>query len=299
MLVLIRRRLYLSQIIKPTSFPVPIIIVGNITVGGNGKTPVVIAIQFWLKQLGYQVGIVNRGYKSGAENELLILNAANTSPLAGDEANMLSELCTCPIGIGADRVAVTEHLLSQYPDVDCILADDGLQHYQLERDIEIAIKRERAMGNGFCLPAGPLRERRSRLQQVDLVIDRDSEDVKENFGLLWQLEQPEQTCTLTSFSGQTVHALAGIGLPELFFQALETEGLKVVPHAYEDHHPFELQDIPTEPDYPILVTHKDAVKLRQFRNKNIWVVPLELQLSDDVQYQLKNLLQKVRKARHG
>ncbi len=292
LLVLIRIQLYRWQFLKSEKISVPVIVVGNISLGGNGKTPFVVSLVQLLQQRGFQPGILTRGYKSDHEQETTILSQSATSDRAGDEANMLSELCGCPLGIGANRVKSASTLIQQFPQIDMLVMDDGLQHYALQRDIEIIVQREQSYGNGFCIPAGPLREPRSRLQQVDLVVDRDGSELSEQFGFCWNLNHPEQQCELADFKDQNVNALAGIGFPELFFGALRQQGLNLVSsRSFSDHETFTLQDIMTFNQAPLLVTHKDAVKLRSFATDNIWVVPLELTLSDDLQYQLLSLLE--------
>ena len=296
LLVWLRRRLYQWQWFAAQSLPVPVIVVGNISLGGNGKTPVVHSLTQILRKQGHNIAILTRGYKSDFEHRTLLLKPGETSQQAGDEANMLAQLCACPIGLGADRVRAGQALLQQYPDIDLLVADDGLQHYALARDIEIIVVRERANGNRFCLPAGPLREPLGRLQQADLVIDRDGNEISERLGVCWNLQQPAQTRELASFIGQPLQALAAIGFPELFFQQLRAAGLQVEGHAYPDHYPFSEQDLAGYAGEKLLVTHKDAVKLSAIalgdRWSNIWVVPLELTLSDDLQYHLLTILER-------
>lgn len=291
LLVLLRYQLYRWKWLQSHAIGKPVIVVGNISVGGNGKTPVVHSLVKLLRSRGYHPGILTRGYKSDYEGQSVILNPAEISDRAGDEANMLSELCAVPIGVGADRVKTGKQLLSVFPQIDVVIADDGLQHYALARDVEIIVRREQALGNGFCLPAGPLRESEKRLLHCDLVVNRDSSDATENFADCWNLAQPEIKRKLSTFQGQRVFALAGIGFPEIFFTALRAHGLDVQALAFADHHDFCPADLPADTTVPLLVTHKDAVKLRPFATQNIWVVPLELTLSDDLQYQFLKILE--------
>lgn len=290
-LVYIRHWLYQRNWLQSTRIGKPVIIVGNISVGGNGKTPVVQSLVKLLKTKGYSPAILTRGYKSDYEGQTVILKPSQTSDRAGDEANMLSELCDCPIAVGADRVKTGTELLQQFPDVTIVIADDGLQHYALARDMEIIVVRQLALGNGFCLPAGPLRESRRRLQHCDLVVNRDSADISENFGECWNLLQPEQKRDLDFFRGQKVVAMAAIGFPDSFFDALRSRGIELETLAFADHHAFCAHDLPDDTSLPLLITHKDAVKIRSFATQNIWVVPLELTLSDDLQYQLLTTLE--------
>jgi tetraacyldisaccharide 4'-kinase len=276
--------------------PVTTVVVGNITLGGNGKTPIVIALYQLLQANGYQVGIITRGYKSGHEHSIQVLSNGLTSAAVGDEANMMSEICHCPIGVGADRVKGAKQILQQFPDLDVILSDDGLQHYALKRDVEIAVCRFMALGNGLMLPAGPLREPRTRLDQVDITINRDSNQVIESLGEVWNLVDRETTCDISDFHGKQVHALAGIGFPEIFFASLAQMGIDVIEHEYPDHYEFSAQELNLKPELPILVTHKDAVKLKGIARDNVWVVPLQLELGDELKDQILGLLES---RRHG
>ncbi len=291
LLVWIRRKLYQWHWLRSEHLSVPVIVVGNISVGGNGKTPVVVSLTTILKQRDFEVGILTRGYKSDHEHQTQLLAPGQISDRVGDEANMLSELCNCPIAVGADRIKAGRALLDQFPSINLLIADDGLQHYTMSRDIEIIVTRERANGNRFCLPAGPLREPLRRLNQADLVIQRDGAELRESFAQCWNLKDPLQTCELSDFRGHKIQALAGIGFPDLFFSGLIEQGLDMETHAYPDHYQFTAQDIKPFQSTPLLVTHKDAVKLRAFATENIWVVPLELTMSDDLQYRLINLLE--------
>ena len=292
----LRRLGYRMRLLRSHKLPVTTIIVGNITLGGNGKTPIVVALYQLLQDKGYKVGIVTRGYKSGNENRIQILAGGLTSAGVGDEANMISEICRCPIGIGANRVTAAKRILQQYPEIDVILSDDGLQHYALKRDIEIAVCRFMALGNGLMLPAGPLREPRERLQQVDITINRDSDQVVESLGEVWNLLRPEIKRNIGEFQGRQVHALAGIGFPEIFFASLAQMGIDVIEHEYPDHHEFSAQELNLRPQLPILVTHKDAVKLKAIAGENVWVVPLHIDLGEELS---DRILQLVEKHKHG
>ncbi len=182
-------------------------------------------------------------------------------------------------------------ILERFPETDIILSDDGLQHYALKRDIEIAVCRDLSLGNGLMLPAGPLREPRSRLKRVDLTINRDSDQVIESLGEVWNLVQPERTRHISEFMGRQVHALAGIGFPEIFFASLAQMGIDVIEHEYPDHYEFNVQDLNLKPELPILVTHKDAVKLKAIARDNLWVVPLNIEFSEDLSSQILQLLE--------
>ena len=290
----VRRLGYWTGLLRSHKLPVTTIVVGNITLGGNGKTPIVIALYQLLQDKGYRVAIITRGYKSGHESRIQILNEGVTSAAVGDEANMMSEICRCPIGVGANRVASAKQILQKFPETEIILSDDGLQHYALKRDIEIAVCRELAFGNGLMLPAGPLREPRSRLRRVDITIDRDSDQVIESLGEVWNLLQTDRRCSISEFHGKQVHALAGIGFPEIFFASLVQMGIDVIEHEYPDHHEFSAQELNLKPELPILVTHKDAVKLKAIARENVWVVPLQIELGDSLSAQIIQLVEQRR-----
>lgn len=287
----VRRLCYRLGLLPSTRLPVTTIVVGNITLGGNGKTPVVIALFQLLKRKGYHPAIVTRGYKSGNEHKVQILSAGQVDIGAGDEANMISEICECPIGVGANRIEAARSILSMHPETDVILSDDGLQHYALQRDIEIVVCRLVAFGNGLIMPAGPLRETRSRLEQADITINRDGNQIIETLNEVWNLNNPSNKMHISKFKGQQVHALAGIGFPEIFFASLVQVGIDPIAHEFPDHHDYSSQDLALKPDLPILVTHKDAVKLKGIASDNIWVVPLGIEFSSDLESKLLQLLE--------
>jgi len=292
-LVSIRSFLYRVKFYTAQKPKCPVIVVGNITVGGNGKTPVIQALAHLLKQQGFKPGIITRGYKSQTEATVTLLDKGEQNDLAGDESNMLSESCLCPIAVGVER-HVTAQALVDEKSVNVILSDDGLQHYALARDIEIVVKRDIALGNGWCLPAGPLREPKSRLASVDLVIDRDKADVLESLGSPWCLNAPQTIKPLAEFKNETVHAIAGIGFPDVFFKALKAQGLVLIEHHFADHYEYSKLDVEFNDGLPVLMTHKDAVKIRSFNLKNAWVVPLQLELTEALQKQFLTLLQAIK-----
>ncbi|MFT7675953.1 MAG: tetraacyldisaccharide 4'-kinase [Gammaproteobacteria bacterium] len=291
-----RKLAYKLKLFKSTQMPVTTIVVGNITIGGNGKTPVVIALYTWLKSEGYKPAILTRGYKSGNEGRVQIVSEGETSPGIGDEASMISEACLCPVGVGANRVQVATQILNRFPDTDILLLDDGLQHYAIKRDIEISVDRVMGLGNNLLIPAGPLRETRNRLNEVDLNINRDSEQISEILDEVWNLNDPEMRKPISEFKDQTVHAMAGIGFPEVFFSSLKQIGIHLTEHEFPDHYEYQVSDLILEPELPILVTHKDAVKMRGIAGPNVWVVPLTVELSDEICGSLKHLIEA---RRHG
>lgn len=286
LLVFLRRFFYQTGIFKSYKLPVPIVIVGNISVGGTGKTPLLIALCELLKQQGYRPGIISRGYGGEFDGEHLV-NESDVANVIGDEPYLISKRTNCPLVVGRDRVSAAQLLLEK-SDCNVILSDDGLQHYRLDRDIEIAIvDTSRQFGNGFCLPSGPLRETVSRLRKVDIVVDHcvDSEvnARDDNFSLKFSDAinlKTGEIRSVESFKGQTVHAVAGIGHPSRFFNQLRKSKLEVVEHAFPDHHKFNKQDLTFDDECDVLMTEKDAVKCQIFSCENHWYIPVSTSLSE-------------------
>ncbi len=292
LLVFLRRALYKTRLIKSYKLPVPVIIVGNITVGGTGKTPLLIALVAMLQQKGYRPGVVSRGYGGSVTGERLV-KESDDAGMIGDEPCLILKRTGCQLVVGRDRVAAAQLLLTK-SDCNVILSDDGLQHYRMQRDVEIAIvDKNRQYGNGYCLPAGPLRETVSRLKQVDMVVSHcsDAESAgSTNQSLHFSLQfldainlKTGETRSIESFSTQPVHAVAGIGHPERFFNQLKKNDLEVITHAFADHHKFTAADFMFDNDYPVLMTEKDAVKCQGLSAENLWYVPVDAGLSQGLQ----------------
>jgi tetraacyldisaccharide 4'-kinase len=292
-----RRFLYRLGILKSNTLPVPVIIVGNITVGGTGKTPLIIWLAEFLKESGFKPGIISRGYGGKAESWPQWVTFDSDAKNTGDEALLIAKQTGCPMAVGPLRVDAAKLLLSK-ADCNVILSDDGLQHYALNRTIEIAvIDGERRFGNGYCLPAGPLREPIERLQNVDFIIvnGEKSEDNELSMRLvgdqLVNLVTGEQK-PLAEFKGVECHALAGIGNPERFFNVLEAAGLLCKTHNFPDHYPFQHHDIEFNDNKPVLMTEKDAVKCRAFAGKQHWYLPVKAVPEAAFSEQLLNLLKR-------
>jgi tetraacyldisaccharide 4'-kinase len=279
--IFIRRILYAVRIFKSAHPGIPVIIVGNLTVGGSGKTPLVIWIAEFLKSKGWVPGIVSRGYGARITEPRAATLAADAAEV-GDEPILLSRRSGCPVWVGADRVQVAARLRAAHEDVNVLLLDDGLQHYAMRRDVEIAVVDARGLGNGFLLPAGPLREPRSRLRSVDAVVSHASSTrgyaMRLEGDALHRMTDARERQPLKAFAGQRVHAVAGIGDPNRFFLHLGKAGLKLVPHPFPDHHPFTPRDLEFGDDAPVLLTEKDAVKLRSVARPGWWVLPVSAQL---------------------
>jgi tetraacyldisaccharide 4'-kinase len=282
--VALRRTLYRRGLLRSVRLPVPVIVVGNISVGGTGKTPLVLWIVERLRVAGYTPGIVSRGYGAPAArgNEPRAVGAGDDAALCGDEPVLLARRSGSPVWIGADRIAAARALLASHPACDVIVSDDGLQHYRLARDAEVAvIDAARGHGNGFLLPAGPLREPPSRLDHVDAVVIRGddtpqaAEDVTEaprfamaiEAGAFYNLRDPRQTGDARRFREQRVHAAAGIGNPEHFFNTLKSLGLAFTAHPFPDHHPYTQADLAFANCDAVVMTEKDAVKYERYATK--------------------------------
>lgn len=284
LLVLTRRALYGVRLLESHHPGIPVIVVGNLTTGGTGKTPLVIWIAELLKSKGWSPGIVSRGYgaeASGSRGAPRAATVASDAAEVGDEPVVIARRTGCPVWVGADRVRVAAALREQHPEVDVLVLDDGLQHYRLRRDVEIAVVDARGYGNGFLLPAGPLREPKGR--RADAVVAHGS--VREGaFSMTLEgdtahrMTDARERRPLSAFAGQRVHAAAGIGDPNRFFLHLGKAGIKVLPHPFPDHHRFVPRDLEFGDDAPLMLTEKDAVKLRSAARPHWWVLPVSAKL---------------------
>ncbi len=267
--------------------PVPVVVVGNLTAGGNGKTPVVIWLAEQLKSKGLRAGVVSRGYGGKADVYPLLLNETTSTAEAGDEPVLIYQRTGVPVAVAPRRADAVAALLQSSP-VDVIITDDGLQHYALQRDTEIVVvDGVRRFGNGWWLPAGPMRERSSRLNEVDAVVINGgtasageismSLVAGEAVNLLSGEKRPLSDLT-------QVVAMAGIGHPPRFFATLRSLGVQPVAEvAFADHHAYSRQELEQlmAPGQQLLMTEKDAVKCRQFSGPEWWYVPVTATLSGD------------------
>ncbi len=275
-----------------------VIVVGNITVGGAGKTPFVSYLAKYLLSHDIKVGIISRGYKRN-ENSLIEVLSDSDVESVGDEALMLKRQTTCPVAVAASRFEAASYLKEKYK-LDVIISDDGLQHYQLPRNIEIVIvDGEREFGNGRCLPAGPLREPVSRLQASDIVICNGENQAYEYqyhrvSNDVISLKKGISAKPLEYFLGSKVHAVAGIAHPKRFFTMLENAGIEIIPHPFDDHHYFSRSDIEFNDDLPILMTEKDAVKCMQIARDNTWYVPISIVPNEKLNGRLTKLFEDIR-----
>ncbi|MCW8889932.1 MAG: tetraacyldisaccharide 4'-kinase [Sedimenticola sp.] len=294
----IRRLAYRFRLKTIKRLPVPVIVVGNISVGGTGKTPLVIWLADYLRNKGYTPGIISRGYGGNATHWPIRVHADSSPQAVGDEPVMLAARSGAPVWVGPDRPVTGQALLDETA-CDIIISDDGLQHYALDRDIEIAvIDGARGLGNGFCLPAGPLRERASRLSRVDLVVSNGSSGFTDHCmslvtGDLVNLSTRERVSP-TRFSGQSVHAIAGIGHPERFFKTLMGLGMQVDGVPFSDHHPFTAAEISPNDKRPVIMTEKDAVKCTLFSQPRHWYLEVSAELSKGFIQQLDKLIRELK-----
>jgi tetraacyldisaccharide 4'-kinase len=307
-LLALRRRAYRSGWMRSARAGRPVVVVGNLTVGGTGKTPLTIWLAQALRQEGLRVGIVSRGYGSHEGGPRRVAADSRWQEV-GDEPLILARRSGCPTVVGIDRLAAARLLAADGADV--IVADDGLQHLRLARDCEIVVvDGARGVGNGRLLPAGPLREPASRLRGVDAVVinGRTSHGslaallpegvlemhlaAAEVLSLDERVRRP-----LGSFHGERVHAVAGIGNPQRFFDELRAHGMQVIEHAFPDHHPLAAAELEFADGLPVLMTEKDAVKCSSFANPRLWYVPVNAQLTArDAHELLRRVLRKVRGA---
>lgn len=296
----IRFLLYRHRLLVTSPLPVPVIVVGNISVGGTGKTPVVIALCEYLKNLGFRPGIISRGY-GGTQKDPCLVTPESDPVCVGDEPVLLAKQTLCPVWVGRDRVRTAQTLLKQHLDCDILISDDGLQHYALQRQIEIVlIDGARLFGNSYLLPAGPLRESITRLDTVNSIIINQWQETPQIQALVTQLrtphfkmslqfvkcynlQDPNQVMHLEELANYTICAIAGIGHPERFFNQLKNYGLQLETYAFPDHHSYthaELEAICSSlPQHILLMTEKDAVKCQAFAQAHYWV----LQVSPEIE----------------
>ena len=296
------RRRYLQNNYQGHPYSAPVIVVGNISVGGSGKTPLIIALVKALKQRGYSPGVVSRGYSGNASQYPLSISSDTAVTASGDEPLLIATLADCPVVVDSNRPAAVDYLLNNF-QCDLVLSDDGLQHYGLHRDIElIVVDGQRGLGNGRRLPAGPLREGPQRLTQGDLLVVNGSlgEEVSLPANSVQQMnirptllrhlqsgrqESIENWLSSEAGTAQQVHAVAAIGNPQRFANTLSALGLSVILHSFDDHQTLGLEDLSFADNLPVIVTAKDAVKLsglaleEQGAGSNIWVLDIEAEFS--------------------
>jgi len=296
LVLMVRKLAYRSGWLVSESVSAPVVVVGNITVGGSGKTPFVI----WLVELvianGYRPGIVSRGYGGQGSYWPQQVRADSDAQVVGDEPIMLAQRCGCPVVVDPKRSRGAQALIEQ-SGCDLIIADDGLQHYALKRDLEIGlVDGRRRFGNGWLLPAGPLREPVSRLKRCHFqvakgrALGREYSMTFTNYELV-SIAGLSATLGARVFAGTEVHAVTAIGDPESFFASLRRLGIEVIEHAYPDHYQFSPEDICFADELPVIMTEKDAVKCRGFAAENYWALRFSVEINDKLDQKLINILE--------
>lgn len=298
-----RRWFYRKGIFKTQKFTAPVIVVGNITVGGTGKTPFVIWLTNFLQEQGYKPGIVSRGYGGREHNKPYWIRSQSTAAEAGDEAILLAQKTNCPVVVSVNRAAAVNAILLN-THCNIVVTDDGLQHYALDRDMEIVmIDSMRQFGNKRLLPAGPLREKLTRLKAVDFVVTNYSvrgaahHEVSQ-YSMHLILSHLVSLTTLeeiviAEFNPKRIHAVAGIGNPYQFFAALKQLGFDVIEHVFPDHHLYQAHDVEFGDDLPIVMTEKDAVKCMSFANDRFWYVSVIAKMNAKLEHDLLSKLKKL------
>jgi tetraacyldisaccharide 4'-kinase len=293
LLAALRARLFRIGVLKSERLPVPVIVVGNIFIGGTGKTPLTIWLAEHLRAAGLRPGVISRGH-GGAEGEAREVLAGADARAVGDEPLLIAARAGCPVVVGRRRAEAGRRLLALHPEVDVLITDDGLQHYALQRDVEIVLFDGRGAGNGWTLPAGPLREPPSRRRDFTVVntpeltpllaaaVGGQPYQMRLKGDMAEQLAAPDRRQPLAAFKGQRILAAAGIGNPGRFFSMLKGEGLAIEELPLPDHHDFLDDPFDGVVADVILITEKDAVKCRQLENINndprLWVVPVAAQI---------------------
>jgi tetraacyldisaccharide 4'-kinase len=298
----IRRWAYGHGLGKIERFAVPVIVVGNLTVGGTGKTPLTIWLVQFLQQAGYSPGVISRGYGGRpGRSEPLRVHPESDPTECGDEPVLIAQKTGAPVMVARNRGLAASALLTG-SSCNILVADDGLQHYRLGRDVEILlVDGERRFGNGWCLPAGPLREPAARAKTVDFIVCREGQALCGEYAMSLRGGTAVnlltgRTVPLTYFVGTPVRAIAGIGYPERFFRELAAWGMTVEPLDFPDHHAYRREDLTFPDDKPVLMTEKDAVKCSGFQQEKLWYVPVQAEVEPGFG---RDLLKRLRNTPHG
>ncbi len=307
-LVALRRLLYRHGVLHVTRLPVPVVVVGNLTVGGSGKTPLVLWLVERLRERGWHPGIISRGYGGSGRGDVHCVTPQSEAAMVGDEPLLLARRSGVPVFVGRDRAAAGRDLLAAHPECDVLIADDGLQHYRLARSMEIVVFGGRGAGNGRLLPAGPLREPLQRVAEASAIVFNGGEESLEGCSgniprfpmrlagtRFFSLRNEQQTCSAAELRGQRLHAVAGIGDPSRFFAQLSALGLEFSEHPFPDHHAYRAEDLDFSRDGVLLMTEKDAVKCSLLNLPEAWVLPVEacLEAAPDGQSLLDTILEKL------
>ena len=293
-----RKYLYRFNLLKSFKIQVPVIVIGNITSGGTGKTPLVIHLANELKKNGYHPGIISRGYGS-KRNGVSEVNKKSDVESIGDEPILIHKHTHLPVFIAKDRVLAAKALIKKYKKIDVILSDDGMQHYRLRRDIEIlVIDGTRRFGNGYLLPAGPLRESKRKVKSVDAIVCNEKKVIDGSYLMKYKSYflinlKTKKKIPLNKVRLNNLHAVAGIGNPDRFFNYLKALGLVFDSSSYKDHYRFTKKDFKTMNDKNIIMTEKDAVKCEKFARDNFWYLPvvaeIDSKFTDFILNKMKNI----------
>ena len=309
-LIGLRRFLFRCGVMTSCRLSVPVVVVGNLTVGGSGKTPLVLWLVEQLRARAWRPGIISRGY-GGVREGVLAVTAGAKAALVGDEPLLLARRSGVPVFVGRDRVAAAQALLAAHPECNVIVSDDGLQHYRLQRTVELAVFDGRATGNGHLLPAGPLREPLSRMGEVTAVVwnsatpeqmarldhvpDVPRFAMRLEAARFYALSDTRRTCSADDLRGLRLFAMAGIGDPGRFFAQLAVLGLEFEAHPFPDHQAYSAADLAFARDGVLLMTEKDAVKCAAFNLGEAWVLPVAAQIdpASDGRTLLDTILEKL------
>jgi len=292
-----RMKFYALGLFKTHQLKVPVIVVGNITAGGGGKTPMVIWLANHLKSMGYKPGIISRGYGGKRKVEPMFVTA-NANPVAtGDEALLMAKKTQLPVMVGKDRVKAAKTLIQNYP-VNVLIADDGLQHLALGRDAEIVMLDAKwRTGNHMMIPAGPLREPLERLNSVDMVVFKGFMDQQHHYKFaiesIHQLNHVNVFKDVVDFRNKKVVAMAGTANPDSFFSLLSAAGMAIIKQPLPDHYEISAADFEPHQDTLVLITEKDAVKCENMNLSHVWVVKMEVVMPEKTNLALTELIERV------
>lgn len=299
LIVSLRRFAYTSGLLPRTRMAVPVVIVGNLVAGGTGKTPLVLWLAQALQRAGRRPGIISRGYKA-ANDVPRMVRAGDNPAQVGDEPLLLAQRSGVPVCIARKRVHAAQALLAAHPQCDVLISDDGLQHYALMRDFEIAVEDTRGYGNGMLLPAGPLREPASR--PVDAIVMNGAASREGVWSMrleaqtFYAVHAPHTPVDVETLRGLRLHAVAGIGHPQRFFDTLRALGLEFVPHAFPDHHVYKAEDLQFSVCDAVLMTEKDAVKCGGFGRKHFFALRVDARVDEAL---LESIVTRLSERGHG
>jgi tetraacyldisaccharide 4'-kinase len=304
--VWLRRSLYRAGWLASVALPIPVVVIGNITIGGTGKTPLVIWLTHYLRERGYFPGVISRGH-GGQAAEPIPVYAGSNPVQVGDEPPLIARHSSCPVWVGRDRVQAAQALLKAHPECNVLISDDGLQHYRLRRDVEIVVVDGAwRFGNNFLLPAGPLREPVSRLNSVDAIIingtvrkpilaNKPVYEMQLEGETFYQVSKQDHPVAAAELPRDRVVAVAGIGHPQRFFAHLHALGFTFTQYDFPDHHFYTSHDLHFPHAQVILMTEKDAVKCEKIAPEAAWYLHVDAQVSNDLGQQV---LEKIGK-KHG